>query len=186
VDYEDPGEQTIVGRRAEQKQSEKSVGSANAIWLVCITITTSMRNSDSKYYLPNPKCFFGISNDKRILGLFDNRLVSVGMDWKENVSHFPVSSRLEGGGSVVFLVIHSPWISHNVMFIRRKEGTGRGPRRVLNGARNHTLPILGETWAAIQIRILLQRSWSIRRVTIVRNSAWLSFGKPTGLDVPPY
>jgi len=36
-------------------------------------------------------------------------------------------------------VIHSRWISHNVMFIRRKEGTGRGPRRVLNGARNHTL-----------------------------------------------
>jgi hypothetical protein len=86
----DPGEQRILESGAPRKSKvRKSREEANAIWLrlhnhspLPIQIPTQ------SMYLPNPKCFFEFSAGNKILGLCDDREISIwfGLDDKNGKS----------------------------------------------------------------------------------------------------
>ncbi len=78
-DMTDPGELRMVESDEPKKSKvKKSAGDANAIWLrlhndspLPIEIPTQ------SMYLPNPKCFYELSNGKKIFGLCDNREINI-------------------------------------------------------------------------------------------------------------
>jgi hypothetical protein len=89
-DMTDPGEQRMVESDEPNKSKVKtSVESANAIWLrVHNDSPLPIRIPTQSMYLPNTKCFFEFSNGKRILGLCDNREISIwhGLEGKNGKS----------------------------------------------------------------------------------------------------
>ena len=78
----DPGEQKMVESDEPNKSKvKKSVNTANAIWLrlhndspLPIKIPTQTE------YLPNPKCFYEFPNGKKIIGLCNDREISLWHD----------------------------------------------------------------------------------------------------------
>jgi hypothetical protein len=78
-DMIDPGEQRMMESGEPNKSKVKNpLENANAIWLrlhndspLPIEIPTQ------SMYLPNPKCFYALSNGKKIFGLCDNREISI-------------------------------------------------------------------------------------------------------------
>jgi len=112
-DMTDPGERRMVESDEPNKSTvNKSVEDANAIWLrLHNNSPLPIRIPTQSIYLPNPKCFFEFSNRKRILGLCDNREISIwhGLEGKNGKSipygfDFGSSAILLPNTSVLFAV----------------------------------------------------------------------------------
>lgn len=100
----DPGEQRMVESDEPNKSKVKeSAEDANAIWLrlhndspLPIEIPTQ------SMYLPSPKCFYEFSNSVKILGLCDNREISIwhGLEGKNGK---PIPYGFDFGSSAILL-----------------------------------------------------------------------------------
>lgn len=103
-DMSDPGEQRMVESNEPNKSKmKKSAKDANAVWLrlhndspLPISIPTQ------SMYMPNPKCFYEFSNNKKIFGLCDNREISIwhGLEGKDG-KHIPYG--FDFGSSAILL-----------------------------------------------------------------------------------
>jgi WD40 repeat protein len=78
-DMTDPGEQRIVESDEPNKSKvKKSANDANAIWLSLHNDSPlPIKIPTQSMYLPNPKCFYEFPNGKKILGLCDDREISI-------------------------------------------------------------------------------------------------------------
>ncbi|MDQ3847556.1 MAG: hypothetical protein M3261_01210, partial [Thermoproteota archaeon] len=78
-DMTDPGAQRMVESDEPNKSKvKKSAEDANAIWLRLHNDSPlPIKIPTQSMYLPNPKCFYEFSNGVKILGLCDNREISI-------------------------------------------------------------------------------------------------------------
>ena len=76
----DPGSLRMAESDAPNKSKiKKAVSEANAVWLRLHNDSPlPIKIPTQSMYLPqNPKCFYGYANDKKLLGLCDNREISI-------------------------------------------------------------------------------------------------------------
>jgi hypothetical protein len=78
-DMTDPGEQRMLESDEPNKSKvKKSAEDANAVWLRLHNDSPlPIKIPTQSMYLPNPKCFYEFSNGQKILGLCDNREISI-------------------------------------------------------------------------------------------------------------
>ena len=78
-DMTDPGEQRMVESDEPNKSKvKKSVNVANAIWLRLHNDSPlPIKIPTQSMYLPNPKCFYEFPNGKKIIGLCNDREISI-------------------------------------------------------------------------------------------------------------
>jgi len=103
-DMKDPGELRLVESDApDQSKLRKSRRDASAIWL-CLHNDSSLpiRIPTLSMYIPNPKCFFDFSAGNRILGICDNREISVWFGL-ENKKGKPIPYGFDFGSSAILL-----------------------------------------------------------------------------------
>lgn len=78
-EMDDPGQKRMLESNEPKKGLlEKPVDEATAIWLrIHNDSRLPIKIPTQSMYLPDPKCFFEFSNGQRILGLCDNREISI-------------------------------------------------------------------------------------------------------------
>ncbi|HXQ35930.1 MAG TPA: WD40 repeat domain-containing protein, partial [Anaerolineales bacterium] len=78
-DMDDPGEKRMLESNEPKKSlARKSAGDATAVWLRLHNDSPlPIKIPTQSMYLPDPKCFFDFANGERMLGLCDNREVSI-------------------------------------------------------------------------------------------------------------
>lgn len=100
----DPGEQRMVeSDDANKSKVKKSSEDANAIWLRLHNDSPlPIKIPTQSMYLPNPKCFYEFSNGAKILGLCDNREISL---WHglEGTNGEPIPYGFDFGSSAILL-----------------------------------------------------------------------------------
>jgi hypothetical protein len=103
-DMTDPGEQIMVESDEPNKSKvKKSAEDANAIWLRLHNDSPlPIKIPTQSMYLPNPKCFYEFSNGMKILGLCDNREISI---WHglESKNGKPIPYGFDFGSSAILL-----------------------------------------------------------------------------------
>jgi hypothetical protein len=103
-DMTDPGEQRIMeSGEPDKSKMKKSAADANAVWLrlhndspLPIEIPTQ------SMYLPNPKCFYEFPTGEKILGLCDDREISIWIGL-ENKDGKPIPYGFDFGSSAILL-----------------------------------------------------------------------------------
>ncbi|MFL6230718.1 MAG: WD40 repeat domain-containing protein, partial [Pyrinomonadaceae bacterium] len=103
-DMTDPGEQRMV-ESDEPKKSRvrKDPGDANAVWLRLHNDSPlPIKIPTQSMYLPNPKCFYEFPSGEKILGLCDDREISVwiGLEDKDGK---PIPYGFDFGSSAILL-----------------------------------------------------------------------------------
>ena len=78
-EMDDPGEKRLLESNEPKKSLiQKSVNEASAIWLRLHNDSPlPIKIPTQSMYLPNPKCFFELPNGRRMLGLCDNKEISI-------------------------------------------------------------------------------------------------------------
>ena len=103
-DMTDPGEQRMVESDEPNKSKvKKSVNTANAIWLRLHNDSPlPIKIPTQSMYLPNPKCFYEFPNGKKIIGLCNDREISI---WHglENKNGKQIRYGFDFGSSAILL-----------------------------------------------------------------------------------
>ena len=78
-DMDDPGQKRMLESNERKKSlAKKSADDATAVWLRLHNASPlPIEIPTQSMYLPDPKCFFEFSNSQRILGLCDNKEISI-------------------------------------------------------------------------------------------------------------
>ena len=89
-DMDDPGQKKMLESNERKKSlARKSADDATAVWVRLHNDSPlPIKIPTQSMYLPDPKCFFEFSNSERILGLCDNKEISIwhGLEDKEGKS----------------------------------------------------------------------------------------------------
>jgi WD40 repeat protein len=103
-DMIDPGEQRILESDEPKKsKAKKSAADASGIWLRLHNDSPlPIKIPTQSMYLPNPKCFFEFSNGNRILGLCDDREISIWLGLEDKDGK-PIPYGFDFGSSAVLL-----------------------------------------------------------------------------------
>jgi WD40 repeat protein len=103
-DMTDPGEQRMLESSEPNKSKvKKTAEQANAIWLRLRNDSPlPIRIPTQSMYLSDPKCFYKISNGKKILGLCDDREISIWFSI-EDKNGKPVQYGFDFGSSAILL-----------------------------------------------------------------------------------